>query len=625
MKTLISALTIVLFSMLIASCNFERDQLDTSKVLIDSTWEDNPPIPEAVFIQQLEEPTEKGNLLFTARFEDNRIKSQFIALTVDDDKVILRDDGKGGDEEADDKTFSIILKENLDELASFAGSRIQTFDVQEPILKFNNRTGVMLDREELRKTFGITEFDRDLRKRKPIELFFTQPSSAELIKIKDHSLLINHQSVVEDPTRTFNPCTGVGVADGAWTFGNLMKELANETITGVDPITFTKKWLESWKTNAVVNNDQLVARNQIDVILRDWERRSGGPSQPLKLEQLPFKLIAIVNRLDLRGNSGYGFSNAGEGRFVFVALDDRCRAMQFTVIFEYGINKKRCGEVKAFAQQWFDLQNDPIGSAAYNQKLQQITDQFTRAGSNTAKPNQSSLNQLRTNEIRLGNPWELREFVISPTSKELELATVKQEPASVYNNLNGVTPPQPIDPSNIVRLVKFINDNEAAIVNNTYTVPEVFDGAPFLGGKSHTLDPVSFHWGGGTSTPQLIGNPQARHIFSLNTCSGCHGGEAKTLTFTHIRPTGFGGAASLSGFLTGLGPDDKNDPTDDDNNPLGLFYVNDPAGNAAGSPRGFNDLARRASDLHALVNSDCRLRAVGLARQLTFKPVRMEH
>ncbi len=44
----------------------------------------------------------------------------------------------------------------------------------------------------------------------------------------------------------------------------------------------------------------------ISITLANWETFT------LDLKFAPFKLLAIVNRLDLRGNSGYGFSNAGE-------------------------------------------------------------------------------------------------------------------------------------------------------------------------------------------------------------------------------------------------------------------------------------------------------------------------
>ncbi len=624
MKTIKIIFVILLLSILLKSCREKEKPLDVTQYTVNPAFEMNPPLPKSIFIQELKESTESGNILLTSEFENGLLKEPFLPIQLGDEKAVLNDNGQNGDEIKGDNIFSVILKEDVKQLMNGARKNLESSSKQSPPIQFDNRSAVVLTKSDLQERLKNLDFEKGLRNKLPIELFIPSPDAATLIKIKDHSLMVTNPSVVEDVTRTFNPCTRVGNANGVWTFGQLMKELANEPVTGVNPVDFTLNWLKSWKTPANPNNDNVPARNTIDNIITSWQRLS-GVNQPLKLEALPFKLMAIVNRLDLRGNSGYGFSNAGEGRLVFTALSTNCQPLQFTVIFEYGINKSRCADVKAFAQQWYDLQNETIGSATYNQKLQNITDQFTKAGTNPSKPNQSSLNQLRTNEIALGSPWELREFTIDAATHQLLITTTKQEPATIFNRVNTVSAPQPVQAINIERLVKFINDNQPAVEANNYTVPAVFDGVPFLGGKSHTINPVNFHWDGGAAAPQLILSDKARHIFSLNTCSGCHGGEAKTLTFTHIRPSGFGAATSLSGFLTGLGADDNNDPVDNDADPLGLFYVNDPAGRPTDSPRGFNDLARRALDLHNLVNTNCRIRPIDLARQISFKPIRMTH
>ena len=133
----------------------------------------------------------------------------------------------------------------------------------------------------------------------------------------------------------------------------------------------------------------------------------------------PFKLTAIINRFDLR--NGTDSNAAGESRFVFCLIDNDCtKAEQFNVIFEYGNNiANTCTDIHAWAQRWVDLKDHTIGSPDYNTALQNITDQFISCGSNPLKPNQSSLDHVRTNEIVLsGLPllWELREFIIDSLS-----------------------------------------------------------------------------------------------------------------------------------------------------------------------------------------------------------------
>src|SRR5215207_1394536 len=61
-----------------------------------------------------------------------------------------------------------------------------------------------------------------------------------LKRLMERSLMIVHREVVEDATRTTNL--------GAWTFGHLMTQMANQSATGIDPSTFVLRWLEHWKT-----------------------------------------------------------------------------------------------------------------------------------------------------------------------------------------------------------------------------------------------------------------------------------------------------------------------------------------------------------------------------------------
>jgi hypothetical protein len=350
MKTLKVFLNLLCLMLVLDSCRDKEKPLDVTQFNLNPAFEMNPPIPKGVFIQELTKPTESGNILLTSEFEKGQLKESFLPIQLGDEKVVLNDDGKNGDEKKGDNIFSIVLKEDVKELMKGVRSNLELFSKQNPPIQFDNRSAIVLTRADLRARLKTFDFENGLRKKVPIDLFVIAPDAATLVKIKDHSLMVTDPAVVEDGTRTFNPCTRVGNSSGVWTFGMLMNELANQTMTGVNPVDFTLSWLKSWKTLANPNNDNVPARNAIDNIINTWQQLSGGVNQPLKLEALPFKLMAIVNRLDLRGNSGYGFSNAGEGRLVFTALSSSCNPLQFTVIFEYGINKSKCSDVKAFAK-----------------------------------------------------------------------------------------------------------------------------------------------------------------------------------------------------------------------------------------------------------------------------------
>ncbi len=383
-------------------------------------------------------------------------------------------------------------------------------------------------------------------------------------------LLITDLSVVEDPVRTswamrplvttlstrriFGRPASTALATqlrsqvGAWTFGKLMMDMAGAN----DPSTFTLRWLETWERDQTVNGFTVAARPSIrPLVIEPWLRASGGAR--LDLEKAPFRLLAIVNRLDLRRSPSYAAGNAGEGRFVFGVLDPNGNPLPFTVIFEFEQPARTSTDVKGWAQSWHALGAVPFGGS-FNAALQAITNRFAGRGAAPAKPNGSALNQIRTNEIAIGPVWELREFVIDRATGFLATATTKQSPDISFNG----TPD----------LAAFINANEAAVLSGRHAVPPAW-----LGGA----DPARFIW----QAPG-IRNPEARHALALNTCSGCHFRETET-PFTHVFTRGAGQEAGLSDFLTG-----------------NAMPKRDPISNA---PHTFGDLGRRADDLRRVLAS----------------------
>jgi hypothetical protein len=145
-----------------------------------------------------------------------------------------------------------------------------------------------------------------------------------------------------------------------------------------------------------------------------------------------------------------------------------------------------------------------------------------------------------------------------------------------------LTPDQSFDRTS--RLADFVNQNEADILVERHTVPDTFQGSPFLGGSSFNN---LIAW----AAPGITNN-EARHKFSLNTCNGCHGGDETGTAFLHVFPRSQGSEASLSPFMTGI---DWFDPV-------------------TGEPRAFNDLGRRNQDLKALVCEPAPTAAAASAR-----------
>jgi len=525
------------------------------------------PVAKAVYVQALETLSKQGNALVTAEYDFKQwsLRKQkpplYQKISTDEGTITLRDDGKGGDAKAYDGIYSAITEFDFDALTK-QYERLSSFQSKFgkkalPLRFAPNRQ--LLGTEKLLNSTSIRDA---ISKGVDIPLL---PIGIPVAINKEKSLLIRDPTVVQDPSRTFDICTGGGDPNGVWTFKHLMTEMANTAVTGVTPEEFVRMWLSHWESDQVINGHFVSERAAAikSLIVDPWEAASGGPGSPLNLELAPFQLLAIVNRADLRDNVAYGGGSAGEGRFVFQVMKNNCTPTQFTVIFEYGIEKNSCSAVKNWGQQWADLNSMVLGSPTYNAALENITESFVQANAALSKPNGSALNQLRTNEIELGfisgGPWQLREFVISNSGWSqhfLTQNTVNQTPG---NALDGT-----------LDLRNFVNSGLTDVPLRWPTIAE-----PFKGGSSEAPS-SSFNWDEAGIFPR-----QARHEFSLNTCNGCHAGETAT-GFTHVKPGPI--PATLSGFMTGIN-------------------VADPAD---GAPiRHFNDLARRANDLDALVNSSC--------------------
>lgn len=399
----------------------------------------------------------------------------------------------------------------------------------------------------------------------------TVQAQADCAVDPDRELLIRDLSVVEDCQRTtWGPCPIGTKVNAAWTFGRLMEGLAGTT----DPATlssFVLRWLSHWESPQVINGHVIPARPFIRQLVTDpWLQASGG--RILDMKKAPFRLLAIVARLDLRTNVSVLTGNAGEARFVFGVFDlnNPQGAPPFTVIVEYGLRAASCEEQKKWAQLFHDLGAIPFGPT-YNAALQGVTDRFTKIGSDPSRLNGSALNQLRTNEIALSAPWELREFTLqkdpaseTPVSPLLE-TTVK------------LTPDNGFDQTRI--LADFINEHEDEILAQRHVVPEIYQGQNFLAGSS--LNQIDF-WGA-----PGINNNDARHLFSLNTCNGCHGRETQTI-FLQIAPRTPGSRSTISGFLGG-----------EDGNGID---VSDPV---SGEIRHFDELDFRVKDLCRLLTQPC--------------------
>ena len=417
---------------------------------------------------------------------------------------------------------------------------------------------------------------------------------------KERSLTITDLSVVADRTRTFDPCDvdnrgDFGDVNGVWSFKTLMTNMANTPLTGITAQQFIHNWLMNWRATQTVAPSPFTIAQRPSLkdffppspgFLMGWD---GANAATLDIDNLPFRLLAIVNRMDLAGVALYGQPanvRKSETRFVFGLVDRRspschlggstASTLRMTVIFELSDPVSNCVNLQARALEWIALSTQPFPSPQYNAALETLTNLVTTPNAQPRKANGSALDQLRTNEFALGSPWQLREFVLNPPFSSLVSATIKQTPdPATYRTGSTLTG-------------QFMETNADAILCETHQVPESFMGMHFLGTHADYFRTAFWDapativgafpscWHSNASSPMAPTKQQeVRHKLALNTCDDCHSGETDT-NFTHIDP--LRSPATLSGFLTGI-------------------TVPDPSNGALHVMRTFNDLQRRAQSL----------------------------
>lgn len=349
----------------------------------------------------------------------------------------------------------------------------------------------------------------------------------------ERELVITDLSVVEDPCRTTWTAGGCPSSQlGVWTFGYLMSEMAGNRSPG----QFIAEWLHSYENGGVVSSGFSASpRPDIAPLIMAWKEQSGCAGDQsmtgddacdLDIRLAPFRLLAIVNRLDLQGRA-YAEESNGEGRFVFGFLDHDGNPLQATVIFEYHLDAGQ--DIFEWASQWHQLSSLPLGTSTFNDTLQDVTDRFTKRWLSSGAPNhESSIGQVRTNEVVFGPDWVLREFTLQddgsgdPDAFLLLPDTVKQNPD---DSLNGSS-----------TLDTFLVDHEPEILMLEHEVPH-----HMLAGETF----ANFVWT--HSNPSAI-QAETRHLFAFSTCGGCHLDETAT-GFLHIEPRPAGVASNLSAFL----------------------------------------------------------------------------
>ncbi len=351
------------------------------------------------------------------------------------------------------------------------------------------------------------------------------PSSCSVKVDSFKELIVVEPSVIDD-ARARNENAG------AWSFRHAIESM---TPPGVDASAFVLEWLRTWEDQTTFNGALLDHESRktemMNTVICPWlhEKPTNNcddscgrcTAQELDLGKAPFRLLAIVNRMDLRTKLDAS-SEAGEARFVFgltsgPADNPASAARGFTAIFEYAYPKTKT--VKQWAEAWLALGSHAAYDDAYKAELEGLMESIAGPNKAPERPNGSAIAQVRTNESTLNWIWQLREFRL--TSGRLNIVSTKNTP---LETLNGT----PV-------LASWVAKNAQAIKADKYVVPE-----SLLGGSANQF---LFRW----DLPTV--DEETRRTFAAGTCNGCHSGdvEAHKSAF-HVSPYA-SGVAKLSPFL----------------------------------------------------------------------------
>jgi len=359
--------------------------------------------------------------------------------------------------------------------------------------------------------------------------------------VESRSLMIVDQRIVDDAGRTWNPFTAKGRKGGAWTPSALLGGRL-----GSEPGARLLAWAKHWTATDPADTGAY-RPNVVKALIEPWLTLSGQGTQP-DPEQLPLRLLAIVNRLDRacepapkRADGRACFESGPEMRFVFGLLEEygpeqpprKIKGSEFALILEFRLQANDPDELKRLANQWIELSElDPADDAQRPRALA-LLDSLTRRFTDPA----SSDLAVRTNESAFApdrvSSWDLRSFKIAGGSLVPE--RVEQTPPVATNG----TP----------LLSSYIRTNDAKIRAADYCL----DDAPAFRAMHAIAAPAPspqhnrvFYWQALAGTPPP--SSEARFRFSLNTCSGCHHGETGTNN-VHVNPF-----AWPTGSPTNLGP-----------------------------------------------------------------------
>jgi hypothetical protein len=604
-------------------------------------YEQHPPIATNYWVQLLSSVMEDGsNMRIRIQYNDPRTLPSVLNIYADAGvSTTIYDDGTHGDEVAGDGIYSGYITEDVSAFLTNVQMTQGYLNSLPFLLQFNGHLGTSipgLSSGGPGINFDYTSFNSNLLV--PVDPFIITGggSSCSSTILKQNSLFITDLSVVEDIARTYNPVTGHGNPTGIYTWGNMISQMVGTS--GIQPYELMKSIVKNWMVTVVLNGQTVNPRTDaMYYMIGQWLNRAQGLGAPSAMDiynyqqpnsiipteenweytwdhltagqittliqNAPFKLTAIVNRLDLRGNFSYAGTggNAGETRFIYTLenlynmdlynfagyppvqsnqnrgiFPDFLDWEGMNMILEYGNVQSTPCQIKAFAQDWLNLSTMTLGSAAYLNALEAITSTVITAGAASGKVNGSAIDRIRTDERIFQNTtvdmpgwqysdWEFRQFELQasgPSAHYFAQVCLTNTPVNSAENMSlegyNYSPSIPVSATDQNDLIDWAFSTPlitSEVLHGTQSMPETYLGNPLLSAAARVDAEYTHYWdlnwytttthytppGGGPGSSNTS-YKQMRNELSVNTCNGCHAGETKTI-FTQVRPLAYGQTA----------------------------------------------------------------------------------
>lgn len=350
-----------------------------------------------------------------------------------------------------------------------------------------------------------------------------------------------------------NDARSSNATDGAWSFRRIIENMApSATAAGTDP--FLSGIFRSWETNQFINGEQVFARPQVVPLILNNNNFStlNGTTRNFNLANAPFQLIGIASRIDLRSTT-----TAGEGRFIFALLtapgpnnNPPATPTSMTLITEFALPLKAPLDTPIkWANKWHELDSlDPVTqTAAFKTKLQEITDVFTARNAMPSRPNGSAINQIRSNEIVLNSPWQLREFRMNSSGAMLPAPTAVSPAHDSVNQSQALR--------DFIAQNPVLNTTNDTVPWFNLKTPDVFGTSFFNGGQANQSFSPGNTGDFGTWSLSATENQDtsvAVDNFGLLTCNGCHTDNKKRTdqAFYQVSPFNANNSADGTGRLS---------------------------------------------------------------------------